>query len=183
METTKCHTIDEFKLLGILEWALGISRLFEQCEYHKAFSQHPLWEKKAKFLDSMSCVCQSSFSILTRGNPGDRGSCIILVTLTTKWKMVTDLWSWNYLYFPTSPFPSPLSPPTTFPPPPPPDLGESKDRPCENIKCISPLCSEKIIASAKDLFFLFATLKKGKKPTRAKATGLFGFGVYFFAMQ
>lgn len=43
------------------------------------------------------------------------------------------------------------------------DFGDPKDRQCENIKCIAALCSKKIAATAKDLFFLFATLKKKKK--------------------
>lgn len=37
------------------------------------------------------------------------------------------------------------------------DFGDPKDRQFENIKCIAALCSEKIAATAKDLFFLFAT--------------------------
>lgn len=39
------------------------------------------------------------------------------------------------------------------------DLGDPEDRQCENIKCRAALSSEKITASAKDLFFLLATLR------------------------
>lgn len=34
-------TVDEFKLLGTLKQALGISKLFEQSECQESFSEYP----------------------------------------------------------------------------------------------------------------------------------------------